>query len=80
MVVLPEIDVGVPHSDVEGLVEELEVLDQDPALVVPSSPIPELPAHGCLVLGEVLVADEVVQVPREGNLEEGFEDRVSVVG
>lgn len=77
---LDEEDAAVPEVYVEAVVQELEVLDQQPTFLVPAAAVLQFPGHYRLVAGEVLVADQVVEVGRKGDLEKDSEDRVRVVG
>ena len=59
---LDEIDATVPKVDVEAVVEELEILEKQPALLIPAAAVLQFVGHCGLVAWEVLIADEIVEV------------------
>ena len=80
MIVFDEGDSIVPNADIKALVHELHELNEVPAFFIPTTSVFDLLGHGCLIGREMLVANQVVEILRERNLQEGNEDGISVVG
>ena len=79
MIVFDEGDSVVPNVDIKALVQELHELNEVPAFFIPTTSVLDLLGHGCLIGREMLIANQVVEIARERNLQEGNEDGISIV-
>lgn len=80
MVFLDKTEIIIPGFDIESLVQVLKELNKYPTFLIPGLSITNFLGSLFLIVWKVLIADKVVKVRREGDFEESFENRVSVVG